>query len=174
MENDQKLNIKRHHDREDLVGEHRLGDAGQLIFFLIFAAVWIADSFFLRISTLLAQYVPLYIRIPVSVIILVSAWYLSKKGLKIVFGETREEPAVIRKGVFNIVRHPIYVGEILLYLGLLVLTFSLISAGVWILTIIFLYFISKHEEKLLLVQFGEEYEKYMNEVPMLLPRIKRK
>ena len=174
MENNKKPDTKRYHDREDLIGEHRLGDAGQLIFFFIFTGVWIVDSFFLRYSTFLAEYIPLYLRIPISAIILFCAGYLSKKGLNIVFGEIREEPKVIRKGVFSIVRHPIYVGELLLYLGLLVLTFSLISAGVWLLIIIFLYYISKHEEKLLLGKFGEEYEKYINDVPMLIPRIKNK
>jgi protein-S-isoprenylcysteine O-methyltransferase Ste14 len=62
----------------------------------------------------------------------------------------------------------------LLYLGLLVLTLSIISAFIWFFIIAFFYFISKHEEKLLLKMFGEEYEKYRNEVPMLVPRIKRK
>ena len=91
-----------------------------------------------------------------------------------VFGEAREEPRVIRKGVYNIVRHPMYLGALLLYLGLLVSTFSLIAAGIWVVIIIFYYFNSKHEEKLLLDKFGKDYEDYNNEVPMLIPRIRRK
>ncbi|MFC1724872.1 methyltransferase family protein [candidate division KSB1 bacterium] len=163
-----------HHNREDLAGEHRFGDMGQFLLFLIFIAVWITDSFFLHFSTFLSTYVPLYLRIPISGIILFTAGYFAKKGLNIVFGEIREKPAVIRKGVFNIVRHPVYLGAILIYPGFFILTMSIISTFIWFLIIAFFYFISKHEEKLLLSKFGEEYEKYRNEVPMLIPRIKIK
>jgi len=100
--------------------------------------------------------------------------YLAKAGLNIVFGEVREEPGVIRKGVFGIVRHPIYLGSILFYLGLLALNFSIIAGIIWVVIIIFYYFIAQHEEKLLVMKFGKEYEEYMREVPMLIPLIKRK
>jgi hypothetical protein len=32
--------------RDDLTGEHPFGDAGQIIFALLFLGIWIADSFF--------------------------------------------------------------------------------------------------------------------------------
>jgi len=67
-----------------------------------------------------------------------------------------------------------YLGALSLYLGLLVSTFSLIAAGIWVLIIVFYYFNSKHEEKLLLIKFGKDYEDYQREVPMLIPRIRRK
>ena len=105
-------------------------------------------------------------------VILLFSGYLAKAGMSIVFGEVREEPHVIKKGVFGIVRHPVYLGSILLSFGLLTFTLSIMSAVVWIVIIAFYYFISKHEEKLLLGKFGEEYEDYMKEVPMLIPRIK--
>ena len=79
-----------------------------------------------------------------SIIILFSSGYLAKKGLNIVFGEIREEPGVIRKGVFGIVRHPIYLGSILFYLGLLTLTFSIIATIIWIFIIAFYCLIAKH------------------------------
>ncbi len=166
------LDGKRDSDRQDLAGEHVFSDLGQLLLLFIFLAAWIVDSFFLKYSTFISKYIPLFIRIPLSIIILFSAGYLARIGLNIVFGEVREEPVVIRKGVFSIVRHPIYLGSILLYLGLLTLTFSIIATIIWIFIIAFYYFISKHEEKLLLKEFGKDYEEYMREVPMLIPRIK--
>jgi len=45
----QQTSMKVFRHRDDLAGEHRLGDAGQLILFLVFMAVWITDSFFLNI-----------------------------------------------------------------------------------------------------------------------------
>jgi protein-S-isoprenylcysteine O-methyltransferase Ste14 len=89
-----------------------------------------------------------------------------------VFGEERKTPGVIRKGMFGRVRHPIYLGAILLYLGLLILRFSLAATLIWVVIIAFYHFIARHEEKLLLKKFGQEYANYMREVPMWIPRIR--
>jgi len=46
--------------------------------------------------------------------------------------------------------------------------------AVWITdTFIFLHFISRYEERLLLSRFGEAYELYMQDVPMWIPRLKK-
>lgn len=162
---------KTHHGRPDLIGEHLWGDMGQLILFFIFMTVWITDSFFFKYSVFFSGHVPNYIRIILAVIILIFSGILARKGLKIVFGEVREKPEIINKGVFRIVRHPIYLGSILLYLGLIMFSLSIASFVVWIVIIIFYYLISKYEEKLLLKEFGDAYRKYMKEVPMLIPCI---
>ena len=171
------MNLKtstRHHrghhaGRKDLTGEHKAGDTGQLILLLLFLAIWILDSFILKYTTFLAQDIAWYFRALPGVIILALSGYFSLKGLDIVFGEIREPPAVITKGVFTIVRHPIYLGCILFYLGLICLTLSLASAAFLIVIIIFYRAISIHEEKLLLEKFGREYENYRQKVPMLFP-----
>jgi protein-S-isoprenylcysteine O-methyltransferase Ste14 len=165
---------KAHHQRDDLAGEHVVSDAGQLILACLFAATWIADTFFIKYATFLNQYVPLGVRIPSGIVLLVLAGYLAKTGLSIVFGEEREKPSVIRESVFSVVRHPIYLSEILLYLGLLMLSISLAAAAVWVVAIGFLHYISRYEERLLLERFGEEYERYMREVPMWIPRFWKK
>lgn len=162
---------KAQQQRNDLTGEHALGDTGQIVLGCLFAVIWIADTFFVKSTTFLNQHVPLGARIPCGVILLVLSGYLAKTGLSIVFGEERETPGVIRKGVFNVVRHPIYLSEILLYSGLLVLSISLAAAVVWFIIIGFLHHISHYEEKLLLGRFGEQYEQYMREVPMWIPRL---
>jgi len=165
---------KAEQQRDDLTGEHAVSDAGQIVLASLFAATWIADTFFFKYTTFLNQYVPLGARIPSGVVLLVLSGYLARTGLSIVFGEEREEPGVIRKSVFNVVRHPVYLSEILLYLGLLMLSISLASAVVWVTAILFLHYISRYEEKLLLARFGEEYEQYMREVPMWIPRLRKR
>jgi protein-S-isoprenylcysteine O-methyltransferase Ste14 len=165
---------KTHHHRDDLVGEHTLGDLGQFVLACLFAAIWIADTFLLQYTTFLNQYVPLAVRIPCGAVLLVLSGYLARTGLAIVFGEERKKPGVIRKDVFSVMRHPIYLSEILLYLGLLILSISLAAALVWIGAIAFLHYISRHEEKLLLERFGREYEQYMREVPMWIPRLRKR
>ncbi len=165
---------KAQQQRSDLTGEHTVGDAGQIVVACLFAATWILDTFFLQYTTFLNHHVPPGIRIPLGVILLALSGYLAKTGLSIVFGEKREQPGVIKKGVFNVVRHPIYLSEILLYLGLLMLSISLAAAVVWVIAIGFLHYISRHEERLLLARFGEDYEQYMREVPMWIPRLRKK
>ena len=160
--------------RDDLAGEHSVGDTGQMVLACLFAATWIADTFFFKYTTFLNQYVPLGAKIPFGVVLLVLSGYMAKTGLSIVFGEETENPGVIRKSVFGVVRHPIYLSEILLYLGLLILSISLVTAVVWIIAIAFLHYISRYEERLLLARFGEEYEQYMCEVPMWIPRLRNK
>ncbi len=165
---------KRHQHRVDLMGEHAAGDAGQMVLAFMFTAIWILDTFFLKYTIFLNHYVPPGIKIVIGVVLLILSGYLAKTGLSIVFGEKREKPCVIRKGVFNITRHPIYLSEILLYLGLLMLSISLAAAVVWIIAILFLHYISRYEERQLLARFGEEYEQYMQEVPMWIPWLRKK
>ncbi len=177
---DQKQTEKRGHhrgryeDRDDLAGEHRLGDLGQLILLLVFLAVWISDSFFLRYSVILLDVIPSAVRTIVGFGLQLLAGFLAWRGLSVVFGEEREEPAVIRDGVFGVVRHPIYLAAILTYLGFLVHALSLAAAGVWVVIIVFYVFISRHEEKLLIDKFGEDYRAYMREVGMFIPRLRRR
>ena len=160
--------------RSDLTGEHTVGDAGQIVLALLFAGTWITDTFFLKFTTFLNHYIPLGIRIPFGVVVLVLSGYLATTGLSIVFGEKREHPGVIRKSVFNIVRHPIYLSELLLYLGFLILSISLAALFVWFFVFLFLHYISRYEERLLLDRFGEAYEQYMREVPMWIPRLRKR
>jgi protein-S-isoprenylcysteine O-methyltransferase Ste14 len=168
----QRKKSRRHWD--DLTGEHGLGDVGQAFFACLFGVVWVADTFFLRYTTFLNEYIPSFVRIVLGIAFVILSGYLANTGLTIVFGKGQRHTGVIKEGVFNYVRHPIYLGEILFYLGLLLLSISLAAALVWLMTIGFLHYISRHEERLLLARFGKDYEQYMRAVPMWIPRLKRK
>ena len=169
----EEMQKKDHKHRQDLAGEHPFGDAGQVLLACLFAATWVADTFFFRFTTLFNGYMPLGARLPLAALLLIVSGYLAKRGLTIVFGEKGVKPAVIRKSVFSVVRHPVYLSEILFFLGFLILSLSLAAAAVWVVAIAFLHFIAKYEEKLLLARFGDDYEKYLLEVPMWLPRLRR-
>jgi protein-S-isoprenylcysteine O-methyltransferase Ste14 len=156
--------------QSDLTGEHAVGDVGQLILACLFVLTWVPDTFILKYTTF-NHYVPLAIRIPLGIVVLAVSCYLATMGLYIVFVEKREKPHVIRKSVFSIVRHPIYLSEILLYLGLLMMSISLAATLVLAIGILFLHYISRFEERLLLIRFGEEYAQYMRKVPMWTPRL---
>lgn len=161
---------ERRGQRGDLTGEYKFGDAGQLILAILFMAIWVVDTFIFHSTTFLNTIIPMAIRIPFGIVSLLVSAFLASKGLSIVFKEKREKPGVIRKSVFAVVRHPIYLSEILLYLGLLMMSLSLAAAFVWLIVVLFLHYISKYEEKLLLARYGEEYKVYMRDVPMWIPR----
>ena len=113
------------------------------------------------------------VQIALGIIAVVVAFVLARAGMNIVFTEVRETPGVIKKGIFGVVRHPIYLSEIVLYLGLLFFRTSLAAAFIWIIAIVFLYLISRYEEKLLVARFGDEYKQYMRDVPMFVPKLSR-
>ena len=159
--------------RDDLTGEHSFGDAGQIIFALLFFVIWIADSFFLNYTTQLSDIVPAVFSKPIGILLLCLSAYCAWSGLRIVFGEVRETPSVIRKGVFGVVRHPIYLSEVLLYLGLFMLSMSLAAGAILLWATAFLYYLSRYEERLLLKRFGDDYRSYAREVGMWIPRLRK-
>jgi len=163
--------MQRHAEREDLIGEHPFGDMGQIILLVIFLAIWIIDSFVIKYSTFLASAIPLYIRIPIAVFVLIVGLYLAKKSTDIIFKTIREEPGVVNHGVFSKVRHPMYLAALLFYMGLLFFTLSILSFIIFLLIFLFYNFIAKHEEKMLTDKFGEDYIKYMGNVSRWLPKL---
>jgi len=162
-----------HGHRDNRAGEHHIGDIGQITLYCIFMALWISDVIF-KYSNFLNEYVPSVIRLPLGIVILTISGYMAGTGLWLIFGRKLQSQGVVRKGVFSFVRHPIYLSEILLYLGLLLINISLAAALIWIIAMFFLHYISRYEEKLLLEKFGEEYRLYIKEVPMWFPQFYRR
>ena len=157
-------------DMKEKKGEHPLGDAGQLILLGVFLVVWVWDSFFLRKSTFLSDYVPLYIRIVILSLTLIAAMYLFRSGHVVVSHEQRPN-SVVASGAFRYVRHPLYLASILTYLGLTVSTVSLFSLVLFVGIFVFHNYIASYEEKLLDARFGEEYRKYKKRTGKWVPRI---
>jgi len=160
--------MEQHKNKQNLAGEHPIGDAGQLVLLVVFLAIWIFDSFFGKYTTFLAEYVPLFIRILPSVVIILAAIYLSNNAHRILFDD-KSEAAVLQSGVFGYVRHPLYLAVMLFYLALILLTLSILSTIVWLVIIAFYSFIARYEEKLLVDKFGKEYEEYKQKVPKWIP-----
>jgi protein-S-isoprenylcysteine O-methyltransferase len=80
---------------------------------------------------------------------------------------------LIRTGPFSWVRHPVYTGLALHFLGACLATGNaLLLAGTVFVTLPAFYARARAEEKLLREQFGSDYDKYMDEVPMLVPGLR--
>ena len=160
-------NVRKHND--SLTGEHINGDAGQLILAILFFLVWILDTFVFRLTTFLNYGISFWVRLPLGLILLGVAGYYAYEGMRIVFGRVPPAPGVIRAGVFSTVRHPIYLGEFLIYPAFLLFSLSLAAGVVTLAAGVFLTFLCKFEEKLLVQRYGEDYRQYMREVPMWFP-----
>jgi protein-S-isoprenylcysteine O-methyltransferase Ste14 len=153
----------------DNPGENRrLTDTGQAVLFVLFITVWITDLV-LHYTDFLTAYITPYLRIPLAAVFFLIALYMAVKGMSAIYAMKAGNQEVIRTGVFGLVRHPVYLAEILLYLGFLMMHISLAAVAVWLIAIAFLHYISCREEKALSSLFGEEYTRYRAEVPMWLP-----
>ena len=85
----------------------------------------------------------------------------------------KQDHTLVRSGPYGLVRHPIYAGLWLASLG------STITIGQWrglialgLVTIVVLRKASL-EERLLREGFGDDYERYSQDVPALIPAIRR-
>jgi protein-S-isoprenylcysteine O-methyltransferase Ste14 len=159
--------------RDDLTGEHRFGDAGQLISAIVFGATWTLDGFVFGWTTFWNEAIPGWLRIALGGFLIAIALVLAVMSLRAVFGEKRDPPVVIRTGLYGLVRHPLYLSEVVLYLGLNCLRVSLAAILAWLGIMFFLRYLCRYEERLLLDRFGDDYRAYMQEVPMWLPRFRR-
>ena len=151
-------------------GEHPFGDTGQFILLGLFPVVWVGDSFFLHKSTFLSDYVPLHIRLGILVLSLIAAVYLLMSGHTVVSHE-RHSTGLVSTGAFRYVRHPLYLGSILFYLGLTGSTTSLFSFGLLVAILFFYNYIASYEEKLLDERFGEDYIRYKKGTGKWMPKI---
>jgi protein-S-isoprenylcysteine O-methyltransferase Ste14 len=80
---------------------------------------------------------------------------------------------LVRAGPFAWVRHPVYTGLALHFLGACLATGNvLLLVGTLFVTLPAFYARARAEETLLREQFGSEYDDYMDEVPMLVPGLR--
>ncbi|MCK9426132.1 MAG: isoprenylcysteine carboxylmethyltransferase family protein [Ignavibacteriaceae bacterium] len=105
---------------------------------------------------------------------LIRLWGVSWAG-----SETRTTNKVggtflVINGPYAYVRNPLYVGNILIYFGLGIMSFALFPY-LQIIALAFFVFqyheIIKEEEGFLKEKFGNDYTKYYNNVPRIFPRL---
>ena len=79
---------------------------------------------------------------------------------------------IVRRGPFALVRHPVYTGLALHFIGACLATGNLLlAAGTLLVTFPTLWIRARAEEQLLRAEFGDEYDRYTRDVPMLVPGV---
>ena len=81
----------------------------------------------------------------------------------------REDHTLIKNGIYHWVRHPAYLGLILVFLGIPVIGSSVLGFLVMLLVVPLLLHRIRLEEVMLIERFGAEYEEYRNHSKKLIP-----
>jgi len=108
---------------------------------------------------------------PLSIVMLVIGGFLVIYGWRAVFLAGR---GLVTTGVYAHVRHPQYLGFLVLTLGMLVQWVTLPTLLMWPLLVILYYRLARQEEKDIEAEFGEKYKEYTTKVSMFLPLQKLK
>lgn len=136
----------------------------------VFLIVWALDSFIFRFSTSLSAFVPLTIRLVLFLMVFIIALVLIQLSHKVLFGETHDHPSrVIDSGIMARVRHPMYLGTLLIYFAVSLTTVSVICFCLFIAAFIVYDRMASFEEKQLESMFGEEYLRYKAGVRKWIP-----
>jgi len=158
-----KSNIRNDADAE-LPHAHLL----QVLYLILFSTLWLLDSFIFSFSIFLATLIPLVIRLILAISVLALGFSMISLGHWLLFN--KKLPGLISTGIFAHVRHPMYLGYILAYLGCIVGTMSLFSIIPWLLITHLYAKMGNYEEQKLEQKFGEEYLEYTRKVPKWIPR----
>lgn len=143
-----------------------------LIFLLIFQYSF--HSPLLIRSVFLKYLSTLFLVLPGLVIMFISIkkYFMLLSGIRSIFVAT--PPTELKVGgIHRLVRHPLYLGTILFVCGLFLLFPTLTNFIVVVLLVIYTVTGIFFEEKKLIREFGEDYKKYISEVPMLIPDFKK-
>jgi protein-S-isoprenylcysteine O-methyltransferase Ste14 len=144
-------------------------------FFLFLFGLWLSpqEQFLFQVTGINLLGVPL-LHILLAIGFLLPGAYLGIKGVTemgLKVAETHRAERVISTGVYSRVRHPQYLGAILSHIGASFLLSAYFSFLVTPLVIVINWILCWKEEKELVREFGEDYLKYQEIVPMLVPRI---
>lgn len=157
--------------REGFGEEHPYCDSGQNLFIILFFVAWAADSFWFHISTFTMNFLHWLVRGSLAFIFVILGVYLVWGAHKIIFDEAPAEPQVIDWGVFSYMRHPMYLGILLILIGLFFWSFSLLALCVWIGLFSFYNRMATFEEEDLIWLFGEKYVDYQQKVGKWFPKL---
>ena len=132
-------------------------------------SVWVLDSFVFKFSVKFAGYVPWFIRLVMALALITIGVTIGYLAEKVLFHQKQDRASVIDTGILAHVRHPLYLGGLLVYLGFVLGTFSILSLITYIFVFVVYDYLATFEEKDLERVFGEDYAQYKRRVPKWIP-----
>lgn len=94
---------------------------------------------------------------------------LARRGKALRGGGVTQTTVVVRSGLYAVIRHPLYLGWMLVFIALMLFAQHWLVVLVALTGMACVYLISLQEEQRMLVRFGEEYARYMRAVPRVNP-----
>ena len=85
--------------------------------------------------------------------------------------KARKQDKLVTTGLYKYVRHPQYLGFLLITLGLNVMWLTIITAIMWPVLAFLYWRLAKKEDKEMEEKFGEEFREYKRKVPGFIPRL---
>ena len=86
-------------------------------------------------------------------------------------GGRKDRNELICEGPYSVVRHPLYLGTVMIGMSTAFFLESIVFATALVLTAVFYLWITlPREEQLLMGYYGDSYQAYMHRVPRLWPR----
>jgi protein-S-isoprenylcysteine O-methyltransferase Ste14 len=91
----------------------------------------------------------------------------SRRGARESGEKGESKGALIESGMYAFVRHPEFLGHMLIFVALVLITQYWASILVGVMLVVLLYLAMLEEEKGNLEKFGDAYERYMRRVPRI-------
>lgn len=136
-----------------------------------FMLIWVLDTNFFRISTILDNYVPFILRLILFIVIMITALTFIQISHKTLFKSHEPPTTLINEGILARTRNPMYFGIIMIYVALISLSISLICIVLFIPIFLVYNKMVRFEEKIMENLFGSEFLEYKKKVPKWFPKI---
>jgi protein-S-isoprenylcysteine O-methyltransferase Ste14 len=105
-----------------------------------------------------------------SNILIVAGFWLLASAWKVLY-EAQRARRLATTGAYARVRHPQYIGFVLIMTGFLLQWPTLVTLVMYPILVVMYALLGKGEEREMLAQFGEEYRRYMQSVPAFIPKL---
>lgn len=137
--------------------------AGTLLV-LAYSLLWFLDT---PAGIQLLQYVGGAVLVVGSVLIFLPRFAFRSKGKLEKGRDWTDTTVVVDTGIYSIVRHPLYLGWLLMYVALILLSQHWLTAIIGIPGMVCVYLILRQEDQRLVKKFSDDYKDYMQKVPRI-------
>ncbi len=106
-----------------------------------------------------------------SNVFIVAGFWLLAVSWKVLY-EAQRLRRLATTGAYARVRHPQYIGFVLIMFGFLLQWPTLVTLVMFPILVFMYGRLAKHEEREMLAQFGDEYRRYVDAVPAYFPKVR--